>query len=465
MTELHPTLNENISTDLIKVDSTQKVWWAGGCGHVWEASVFKRTKRAEGCPACKNDDDIAVALKEVCPEFADEYHSTLNVKLYPRNLYGDSSKALWWLCPEGHEWKASIPRRTSKKANCPDCTLIRKEAKARAQKLATTHPSLALYWHPTLNEGRRSDEVKFSLEGTYWWRLPCGETKRMGMKSFSKKLPNPSCCSICRRRAFIGKYWHATKNGELTLEESFFDLTTKVWCQCSKGHEWLEDPSEQLTERQFNVGCVPCNNENRLLSEWHPTLNGSLIPEEVLKNHQSAYIWWQCSEGHEFMSEPKNLVLRKSGMIVNCRVCVSLKKIQLGAERFSSLHPEIAAYWHPTLNGELCPDQLTIGSNYLYWWVNEQCGHAWSAYLSNMITNPVCRVCISGKALRLGTNDLATTHPAIAERWHPTKNGELLPSQIQIGESADCWWLDEKCGHEWQTNSINRNFGYPCPVC
>ena len=32
-----------------------------------------------------------------------------------------------------------------------------------------------------------------------------------------------------------------------------------------------------------------------------------------------------------------------------------------------------------------------------------------------------------------GVNDLATTHPKLAVEWHPTKNGELKPSDVSAG--------------------------------
>ena len=36
-----------------------------------------------------------------------------------------------------------------------------------------------------------------------------------------------------------------------------------------------------------------------LASEWHPTKNGGLIPEDVLLGSNKK-VWWICSEGHEW---------------------------------------------------------------------------------------------------------------------------------------------------------------------
>jgi hypothetical protein len=65
----------------------------------------------------------------------------------------------------------------------------------------------------------------------------------------------------------------------------------------------------------------------------------------------------------------------------------------------------------------------------------------------------------------VGFNDLASRHPELAKEFHPTRNGDILPSQILAGQPKDYWWLG-KCGHEWEarlTNRASRDSG--CPEC
>lgn len=60
-------------------------------------------------------------------------------------------------------------------------------------------------------------------------------------------------------------------------------------------------------------------------------------------------------------------------------------------------------------------------------------------------------------------NDIATTHPEIADEWDYSKNGSLRPEQFSIGADIKIWW---KCGfeHSWQAVLYSRtNCG--CPVC
>ena len=59
-----------------------------------------------------------------------------------------------------------------------------------------------------------------------------------------------------------------------------------------------------------------------------------------------------------------------------CPYCTG-KKVLPGFNDLATLEPKIAA-WHPTLNGTLTPEMVTLGSHRKVWW---QCpeGHVWKA--------------------------------------------------------------------------------------
>ena len=60
---------------------------------------------------------------------------------------------------------------------------------------------------------------------------------------------------------------------------------------------------------------------------------------------------------------------------------------------------------------------------------------------------------------------MATKFPEIAKDWHPTKNGDLTPSDVVAGTGQRVWW---KCprGHEWPTKVATRtSHGTECPDC
>jgi hypothetical protein len=71
--------------------------------------------------------------------------------------------------------------------------------------------------------------------------------------------------------------------------------------------------------------------------------------------------------------------------------------------------------------------------------------------------------------LRIGVNDIETSHPEVARQWHPTKNGDLEPHQVYKGSCKKVWWQCPKGDdHEWQAPPANRTRGKNasgCPFC
>ena len=60
--------------------------------------------------------------------------------------------------------------------------------------------------------------------------------------------------------------------------------------------------------------------------------------------------------------------------------------------------------------------------------------------------------------------NLKALYPDIAKEWHPTKNGDLTPSNVFPFSNKRVWW---KCkfNHEWKTVIANRVNGNKCPYC
>ena len=202
-----------------------------------------------------------------------------------------------------------------------------------------------------------------------------------------------------------------------------------------------------------------------LLYEWHPTKNGSLTPNDI--SYGSAIkVWWRCKDGHEYESTPNH---RSRGR--GCPQCARIqsaitKRKNIVAKRGSlaEKNPELAREWHPTKNGTLTPYDISVNSPERVWW---QCfkdnRHEWDAPINSRNSGVGCPIC-SGHRLVVGINDLATIRPDLAAQWHPTKNGDLKPTDIIAGTEKSVWWQCEK-GHEWQARINNRINGNNCPVC
>ena len=84
---------------------------------------------------------------------------------------------------------------------------------------------------------------------------------------------------------------------------------------------------------------------------------------------------------------------------------------------------------------------------------------------SNYKNGKGCGIC-DGKIVVKGINDLATKCPDLAKEWHPTKNGDLKPTQVSSCSGKKVWWLCPDCGHEWDAKISNRaRKGDDCPNC
>ncbi len=130
-------------------------------------------------------------------------------------------------------------------------------------------------------------------------------------------------------------------------------------------------------------------------------------------------------------------------------------------QSLSKQSPHIAKQWHRHKNGSHDPSSVAPFSNKKVWW---QCkrGHEWEASINNRANGRGCPYC-AGK--KVGSdNNLLAVNPELAQQWHPTKNGNLRPSDVTRSSNRKVWWQCKR-GHEWETQIKNRSQGKGCPYC
>lgn len=206
-----------------------------------------------------------------------------------------------------------------------------------------------------------------------------------------------------------------------------------------------------------------------LLSEWDYERNSKLgLDPDVVLCGSGKRAWWHCSKcGHEWFVAVANRA--RNG--TNCPKC---KSVKVGVSRatpkhgksLADLYPSVAAEWHPTKNGDLKPCDVKAGSAKKVWWMCER-GHEWMAVIGSRANKNNPRKCpyCSNKKMLIGYNDFATRFPDIARQWHPTKNGDLKPSDIMPHSKEKVWWVGD-CGHEWKSIVRNRvSVHSGCPIC
>lgn len=126
-------------------------------------------------------------------------------------------------------------------------------------------------------------------------------------------------------------------------------------------------------------------------------------------------------------------------------------------------NPELLPSWDTQLNSPLSPRDVRAGSDREVYWKCDL-GHSWVAPVSRRVSQKSgCPFCANRKILS-GYNDLATTHPHLVEEWHPTLNGEHLPTNVLAGSHKRVWWRCKKA-HAWEAALVNRKLGSGCLYC
>lgn len=128
-----------------------------------------------------------------------------------------------------------------------------------------------------------------------------------------------------------------------------------------------------------------------LAEQWHPTKNGNLKPTDVTAGSNKK-VWWRHWCDHtESWHEWKRAVCEESHYAA-CPFCTG-RKVLPGFNDLATTHPELAAEWHPTLNGDLKPSQISYGSEKKAWWLCPKCNRAWKASPNSRTNRPMLRSC------------------------------------------------------------------------
>lgn len=313
-------MNEGTTVHDVSHGSHKRVWWRCERGHRWQAVVYTRAGAGAGCPYCSGK---KLSLEENTlaarfPDLAKQWHTSKNVGITPDDVFPATHRKVWWICEKGHEWQAAVNSRT-KGSGCPICA--NRRVIPGENDLATTHPYLAVQWHPA-------------------------------------------------------------KNGTLKPQDTVAGNGRKVWWQCEKGHAWQ---AAIVSRSSNGDGCPVCQGKkvipgvndlatafSELAAQWHPEKNGRLTPQNVTA-YSNRKAWWICKQGHEYAS----VIAARATKAADCPYCTG-RKVLPGFNDLETKEPKLAAQWHPDLNGTLTPQMVTVGSHKKVWWRCSE-DHVWKA--------------------------------------------------------------------------------------
>lgn len=449
-------------------------------GHTCQNCGIARQVRSSRRPA------VGRSIAELRPDLAAEWDSERNEVSAAQVAAQSNAPARWWRCPvdDRHRYDMA-PSERWRGSGCPYCSGHRAGC---GNDLASVHPALAAEWvaapgRPGLTP---SDVTPFSKIRVSW---RCQQNHRhQWTEMVSQRTSRLSCpfCSGARidatnnlavRCPDLAAQWHPDLNGALRPEDVGPTSRRKAHWTCGTcGHVWAAAIRERAgSSLRAGTGCPPCSLGRRgrtrrrppagqsladlapdLARQWHPTRNAPVTPADVRLGTPRPKRWWMCDAGHEWLATVASRVAQGRG----CGFCAGQRATP--EHNLAVVDPDMAATWHPRLNGALHPTDVLPTSRKTVHWLC-QSGHTWKQQVSNRIRSRQCGEC-TGRRIT-PTNNLAAKHPDLVPEWDRAANWPLLPQQVLPGSNKTVTWRCSR-GHTWQAQVVNRTRqGSGCPRC
>ena len=480
----------------VTAGSRKKVWWLCEKGHAYEQLIIKRTNRGYSCPYCSGHKALRGFndLATVNPRLAKEWHPTKNADLTPFDVTAGSGKRVWWVCPVGHEYQATIHDRNSDDTQCPICNA----------KNQTSFPEQAILYYvkklypDAVNRYKEIFEHSMELDvyipsirlGIEFdgaaWHNSAAQLKREKKKY---TICQKHHITLIRVKENTDQEWndvadavyyipkvrtYSELEGVIQAILNSIDRNSNMWTRKNPYHlhsavtvdlerdradilDYLNEIKNSLADLRPDV--VRC---------WDFSKNGNLVPS-MFTVGSNQVVWWKCPNcGHEWQCSINSMT--RPGRY-GCAECSKIrqgvafaKKVVKRVGSLAETMPDLAKEWHPTKNGALSPDDISAGRFKAVWWLCPQCGYEWEASPNNRKRGVGCPCC-SGRVPKSGLNDLTTLYPGLMEEWNFQKNIGLNPRQLLPGSGKRAWWKCSRCGHEWEAVIASRTKGHGCPKC
>ena len=448
--------------------SDKKVWWKCCKGHEWEATIGSRN-RGCNCPYCagmlviKGEND----LQTVNPNLAKEWNYEKNIGLAPIDVSPYSHKKIWWKCNAGHEWQASVAKRSIGQ-NCPFCS--GKKAWPGYNDLSITNPELISEWDFAKNKSSIYEYRPMSNEKVWW----ICEKAHSWSAAISKRVAGEKC-PICQgKKILIGfndletthpsliQEWDYEKNNGITPTDISKGADTKVWWKCKRNHSW----QAAVSSRVSGVGCPHCAKELQ-----------SSFPEKAIY----FYIKKTFSDA---------IANYRSDQLNSLEIDIFIPSLRIGIEYDGER-------WHQNIEKDLKKNKLCSENGIVLIRIREPacpilldelsvciCRESKKSGLDKTIEQlfvSICKIAKMECAIDINferdsiailellnpvekENSILLSNPNLEKEWDYEKNGDLLPNMITAGSDKKVWWICP-LGHSYLSSVSSRMRGRGCSIC
>ena len=327
------------------VGSNKRVWWkCSKCGYEWSSKISNRAVSNRGCPCCSNKvvvagiNDLATTNAELAKEW--DYEKN---ELTPNDVTIGSGKKIWWKCPKGHSYQASVMHR-GHGTNCPVCFTgrqtsfaekaffyyikkVRPDAISRCKTVLDGKMELDIYI-PSLNFG-------IEYDGAYWHDKK--ESKAREKKKFL----------LCQQKNI--KLLRIKEKEPNVLDDYIATFT------------WFADPS----------------GNNKTLDELIQRLIDEIDP----------------ITGPWFTRNPLNVYSSVRVDTKKDRFEIMQMFISEETNNLAKSNPELVDEWNYERNSGLTPEMFSPKSGKKVWWKCSKCGNEWETTIGHRTAGTGCKKC------------------------------------------------------------------------
>ncbi len=375
--------NGEQTPDTVQYGCGKKMWWICSKGHSFEATPNGRTCKNQRCPYCagqkilKGFNDLATTH----PSLVKEWDYDKNVDITPFEVSKGQSRNVWWICPKGHSYKASLNNRSRGKG-CPYC---------RNLKILSGYNDFET-WCKNNSQLTLLSEWDKEKNDILPSQIPCSYAKNAYWK-----------CSICGK-SFESKVAYRVQNNHKAYIEKHGARIIAGCPSCSKKIAQDRNVDALVKKNGSLFDYYP-----EIAEEWDYEKNEDLTPKQVTYGSIKK-VWWRCKLNHSYQATTASRT--KGG---GCPYCNG-KKVLPGFNDIATANPSLLEEWNYEKN-TIKPTEITYGADKKVWWKCKVCGYEWEA-LAYARSSTGCPRC---------SKELRTSFPEQAIFYYVSK---LFPDAI-----------------------------------
>lgn len=423
--------------------SGKRYWWICpecGCSHEKVAINMHMSPRCKDC-GMKASIKTSAAIRRAkstmvadCPALL-KYWDYENNTCSPDNItIGNSYKKFYWICSKCGKSHERTPYNEQKSTLCRSCGSKKGIANGYRARIAKSHsiaddPVLSKCWD---SENNTADPTRLAYRSNRKFKWICPECGN-GFERTAKHMIDGQLCNDCT----LKKRTKTHHDNYMKTAQSVADDPELLKCWDYEHN--TEDPHDvpQKSNNYFYWKCPECGKSFRrtgnnqyaslrlcddcamniriashndyrmkhsekvsdrpnLMAMWDFDKN-DVAPEKVLAHATRVEYWWKCP----LCGKSEKATPARKYEANTCWDCgnkiggISRRKGDVQRKgSFGQHHPHLAKEWHPTLNGDTTPFDITSGCGEEFYW---QCryGHVFKTTPNERVKRhagcPICR--------------------------------------------------------------------------